>query len=225
VIRSLGELPPECTAELRTVARQLLEHLPGGGESAVAAVLEALTARRDPAVGDLLVDALKSTHTAQKEDYVSMLEEIDRFEDAVAGLLAVLSDGARVPRRPDLAVTIRALHSLRFEQAVPLLLGYVNHPERAVRGTAIEFLYNFADGEKAGPLFADRLAHEPEPQIAEMLIDSLTSWEKFPDERFLRETAADPAQPDSLRKSARRALAYGLGESSAVDLPPEPPSS
>jgi hypothetical protein len=189
-----------------------VDELPHSDEGAVTAILEALTARQDPAAGDLLVHALKNPHTMQKEDHVSMLEDLDRPEDAPTALLAVLANGVENPGRPDLAVTIRALHSLRYEQAVRHLLAYVDHPDRAVRGTAIEFLHDFDDdGKNASPLFADQLTHEREPRITERLIDSLTRWNQLPDERFLRDVSEDPTQPDSLRKSARRALMYGSG--------------
>ena len=225
VIRRITELPPEYAAEIRSIARQLIVGLPLTGEGALNSMLEALTMRRDSAAGDLVIDALKSRHTMQKEDYVSMLEELDRSEDASASLLAVLADGVDDPDRIDLAVTIRALHSLQHGQAAPQILAYVDHPTRAVRGTAIEFLYQFDDGNNAGPLFIDQLTHEQEPHIMEMLIDSLTSWDQLPDEHFLREVADDSTQPHSLRQSARRALKYHSEGTSASGISDGTPPS
>lgn len=206
VVRKLAELPDECASELRATARELLSGLPESEEGLLNSVLDALTWRRDPEVRDILLDTLRSRDAMVKEDYVSMLEELDHEDEAPAALLDVLASGREDQDRPDLSVTIRALHTLEYEQAAPSMLAYVSHPDEAARGTAIDFLYEFDDGKAAAPVFADRLAHERDPDIIEMLIDGLVRWGQAPDRNLLRRVAEDPTQPRGLRKSAQRAL-------------------
>lgn len=206
VVPKLAELPDECASELRATARELLRGLPESEGGLLYSVLNALTWRQDPEVRDILLDTLRSRYAMVKEHYVSMLEELDHEDEAPAALLDVLASGREDQDRPDLSVTIGALYTLEYEQAVPSMLAYVNHPNEAARGSAIDFLYEFDDGKAAAPVFADRLAHERDPDIIEMLIDGLVRWGQPPDRSFLRQIAEDPTQPRSLRKSAQRAL-------------------
>lgn len=206
VVRELAELPDECAPGLRATARELLSGLLESEEGLLNSVLEALTWRRDPAAPDLLLNTLRNRAAMVKEDYVSMLEELDREDDAPAALLDVLASGREDQSRRDLSVTIRALYTLEYEQAAPSMLAYVNHANEAARGNAIEFLYEFDDGKAAAPVFADRLARERDPDTIAMLIDGLVEWGQPPDRDFLRRIADDPAQPRGLRRSAQRAL-------------------
>src|SRR5262245_28601505 len=87
VVRRLAELPDECAFELRATARQLLSGLAEGEEGLLNSVLDALTWRRDPEARDILLDTIRSRDAMQKEDYVSMLEELDYEDEAPAALL------------------------------------------------------------------------------------------------------------------------------------------
>lgn len=144
-----------------------------------------------------------------KEDYVSLLEYLDKSVEAAAGLRKVLEQGLSDSRRPDLAVTIRALHALRAVDALPLVARYVGHPDNSVRGIAMEFLYDLDEtGEIAGPTFSDQLRREQDSARIEQLIDGLSRWDWIVDEIFLRRIANDVSQPQSLRDSARHAISY-----------------
>jgi HEAT repeat protein len=214
-------LPADCALELRAVARHLLDGMPHTGEGSLNIVLDALTIRQDPTVSSFLIDALENRYTMRKEDYVSMLDDLGKSEQAPASLLAVLADGAEHPDRDDLAIAIRALHSLRYEQAVRPMLTHVGHPDRAVRGTAIEFLYEFDNGSEAGPVFVERLTHEREPHILEMLVDGLTRWGRLPDKRFVEQLRENLNQSETTREAAQRALQSHLDSGSdGSDSPP-----
>lgn len=208
VVQRLVELPSACRPELRATAAYLLGALPDADEGALNVVLEALTEMGDPAATELVSKALQSRNTMLKEDYVSMLEDLEGVEEAIAGLTSVLVEGESDPLRPDLVVTIRALHALRLEQMVPRVATYVSNSDPSVRGTSAAFVYDFDDGNIGGPLFADRLTEEADPRVLETLIDGLVRWNSLPDESILRRYADDPSQPSGLRQSARRAIGY-----------------
>ncbi|MBM7773838.1 HEAT repeat protein [Actinokineospora baliensis] len=168
-------LPVECQSELTSAARRLVEGLPATEEGALNAVLEALTGLRDFDAVEVIRAALLSRDTTQKEAYVSMLEDFG-IDDGAEELRKVLRAGKEDSNRPDLAVTIRALHALRCEGAVEQVAEYVAHVNRSVRAIAAEFLYEFADGAVAGPVCAEQLAREPDPRVAETLADALARW-------------------------------------------------
>lgn len=206
--RQLVALPPDCVHELRATADRLLGSSPDLDEGSLNVVLSALTELRDPSAPGTLVRALENPQVMQKEDYVSLLEYLDSSVEATAGLRTVLERGLDDLSRPDLGVTIRALHAVRAVEAAPLVARYVGHPDSPVRGVAMEFLFDMDDsGAVAGHEFVDQLRHEDDPARLEQIIDALVRWDRLPEESIVARLADDAAQPDSLRDSARRALA------------------
>lgn len=206
--RRLVALPSDCIHEIRATVDRIFNSLPGSDEGALNVVLAALTELRDPSTPAALVRAIENPHTMLKEDYVSLLEYLDKLIEATIGLLAVLDSGLEDPLRPDLGVTIRALHALRAVEAAPLVAHYVRHPVSAVRGVAMEFLFDLDEnGAVAGQEFVDQLRYERDPARLEQIIDALVRWDRLPDESIVARLVDDVGQPDSLRDSARRALA------------------
>lgn len=151
VVERLIELSTECRQELQATAVRLIAELPVSSEGDIGAVLEALFWLKDSKAEELICQALHNRYTMQKEDYVAMLEDLDAADQAITALLAILDAGRTDPTRPDLPVTIRALHSLRYKAAASQIAKYINHPDRGVRGLAAAFLYEFGDAQAAEP--------------------------------------------------------------------------
>lgn len=212
----LVELPAGCRPQLRAIAERILESFPDADEGDLDLVLSALAQLRDQAAPELIGRALTDRHTMLKEDYVSFLEYLGRGDDAETGLLTVLQDGRTDPDRPDLGVTIRALHAQRATEAVPAVAPYVTHPDRGVRGVATSFLYDLdEDGHISAPVFAERLPDESDPTALETLVDGLVRWDRPPPRPVLDRLAEDPSLPDGVRRSARRAMSHLAGGGSA----------
>jgi hypothetical protein len=210
VSRQLARLPAECRGDVRAAARDLLTRLPETNEGDFSAALEALVLLDDPEVGDLAAAAIRNPHAMVKEDYVSILEDLDELDRAVAALLGVLDDGSTQPDRPDLTTTIRALHALRAEEALASVARYVGHPDLAVRGPAAMFLFDFDEtGAVGATTFTDQLRRETDADMLELLIDGLRRWKVRPDEALLARLSGESSIPASLRDSVRAAQAMG----------------
>lgn len=200
----LIELLPACRRQLHTTAQNLLVGLPGA-EPALAVVLEALTGVSDDLAGDLLMSAVGNRSAMRKEDYVSMLDDLDRTMEGERALVAALAAGIDDPSRPDLPATIRALHARRIDRAGPVVVQFLSHPDRTIRCLALAFLYEYDSGALAGPAFAEQLDRETDPVALEILLDGMARWDLPVPAEVLRGVASDPTAPASLRRSADRA--------------------
>jgi hypothetical protein len=207
VSAQLSKLPAACRQEMRRVVEDILAKLPESDEGDLEPILTALAETGDDRVADLAAAALRNPFTMVKEDYASILSDLDADEQATEALSAVLRDGLTNVGRGDLTVTIRALRALQATEAIPLVADLLSHPDRAVRGVAAGFLYDLDDdGRVAAAKFAEQLAREDEAEVMEPLIDGLRLWHYPVDPELLAQLAEDTAAPESLRESARRAM-------------------
>ena len=213
VTAQLLELPADCRTEMRRVVENILAELPESHEGDLEPVLTALVECDDDRVVELTVAALRNRYTMVKEDYVSILQDLDAGEQATAALLDVLADGANDSDRGDLTVTIRALKAMRETEANRHVADLLSHPDRRVRGVSAGFLFDMDDGTIAADKFAEQLDREDEAEVMEPLIDGLSSWDYPIDPRLLARLSEDPSAPDSLRESARRAMQGDAGKS------------
>ena len=210
VSRTLARLPARCRPDIEFAARDSLAALPAANEGDFAAILNALALMNDPLVTDLAVSAIRSPHTMVKEDYVSVLEDVDQLDLAIQSLIAVLDNGIERPGRPDLTTTIRALHARQSREAVALIAKYVRHPDVQVRGAALTFLIQFDESGEAGSVaFIDQLRRESNADLLELLIDGLRQWRRRVDPSILKRLWDNESTPDSLRDSLRAAMSEG----------------
>jgi len=114
------------------------------------------------------------------------------------------------PERPDLTTTIRALHAVRADDVLASVAPYVGHSDRAVRGAAAMFLFDFDEtGAVGAPAFARQLRRETDAAMLEILIDGLRRWKVRPDEALLVRLSSESSIPASLRDSVRAAQVMG----------------
>jgi hypothetical protein len=207
VFEHLTGLLPEAANALVQAAERLLDEQHPPAEGRLLVVLMALAGAEHPAVSGLLVRAIESPSTRLKEEYVCLLEELGDIEVAVEALLTVLRSGRDSPR-PDLAAAVRAVHMAGRSDAVGLAADLVGAPERAVRGLAVEYLYEFdEDGSVGAPAVLDRLGVEPDAGIVDQIIGALERWDWVDAVPQLEQLAADDSQPHDVRREA--ALAVG----------------
>jgi hypothetical protein len=200
---------------MRRVVEDILAGLPESDEGDLEPILTALVEAGDDKVTDLAVAALRNPFTLVKEDYTSILSDLDADQQATEALSAVLRDGLTNVGRGDLTVAIRALRAMQATEAVPLVADLLSHPDRRVRGVAAGFLYDMDDeGSVAAAKFAEQLAREDEAEVMEPLIDGLRLWHYPIDPQLLTQLSEDTSAPESLRESARRAMPQNPGQPS-----------
>jgi HEAT repeat protein len=213
-VAQLVSLDHECSSSMARIARELLKPAREGDEYKLQVVLRALFRRNQPEALDIIIEAIVSPDTDDKETYITYLLEFDgprvtsTLIDFVASALPMSSDEELEDAGWALVKAIDALRYHRIDQAASAVLPRLMDKAYRVRRAAIDFLVDL-DIKGAASSFIQCLDQEDDPDNMEALIGGLQKWNYAPAVPYLQRALESRLahENDSVREALQGAIA------------------